>query len=145
MGRHPRQGCGKTGALSLPMLRTWRILSSNSHHLYTMAGLTEHTANSLTLLNTLVHPQYFPFPWAPTLHAARISLVYQSSIQQSKTKSFWGPYIAGYLITCWAGGVATHLLLGLPPPMAFSFHPYINYLTVHLVLTAFFSAFPSVR
>ena len=36
-------------------------------------------------------------------------------------------------------------MLGLPPPMLYSFGPWINYLTVHFVLTALFSFFPSVR
>ena len=100
------------------------------------------TLNYLT--SNVVHPTYFPYLWAPTLHAARVSLVYQT-LSRKAPKSRWGTYLAGYLISCWAGGIITHLMLGFPPPMAYSFQPYINYLGVHLVLTGFFDLFPFVR
>jgi hypothetical protein len=37
----------------------------------------------------------------------------------------------------------THHLLGVPPPVLYSFHPYINYLAVHLALTFVFHIFPT--
>lgn len=47
-------------------------------------------------------------------------------------------------MACWGGGVLTHLIMGLPPPHFYSFHPWINYITVHLVLTAVFNIFPNL-
>ncbi|EDR10180.1 uncharacterized protein LACBIDRAFT_318299 [Laccaria bicolor S238N-H82] len=91
---------------------------------------------------TLVHPVYFPYPLAPALHAARISIAFQIAQRKSPASPSWGTYIFGYLITCWAGGLLSHFLLGLPPPMLYSFHPYIIYITVHLVSTLLFSLFP---
>jgi hypothetical protein len=55
------------------------------------------------------------------------------------------PVLIPSVYQCWGGGVLTHLLLGLPPPMFYAFGPWINYLTVHFVLTSFFSFFPAVR
>ncbi|TEB30930.1 hypothetical protein FA13DRAFT_1792055 [Coprinellus micaceus] len=76
-----------------------------------LEALTDSTSSALTFIVTqVVHPAYFPFLWAPTLHAAR--------------------------------GVITSLLLGLPPPMAYSVQPWINYISVHLALTALFDTFP---
>ncbi|KAG2001807.1 hypothetical protein CC2G_013006 [Coprinopsis cinerea AmutBmut pab1-1] len=34
--------------------------------------------------------------------------------------------------------------MGLPPPQFYSFHPWVNYITVHLVLTAFFNFYPNL-
>ena len=48
------------------------------------------------------------------------------------------------LLQCWGGGLLSHLLLGLPPPMLYSFGPAINYITVHLFVTLFFKHFPDV-
>lgn len=48
------------------------------------------------------------------------------------------------LLQCWGGGLLSHLFLGLPPPMLYSFGPAINYLTVHLIVTLFFQYFPDV-
>ncbi|KAF5339847.1 hypothetical protein D9611_009160 [Ephemerocybe angulata] len=112
-----------------------------------MDNLLISTSDALKFLSTnVVHPTYFPYLWAPTLHAARISLVYQTLARKAGLGTYskfpWGPYIAGYLVSCWAGGIITNFLLGMPPPMAYSFQPYINYLAVHLGLTAFFSVFP---
>lgn len=114
-----------------------------------IARLAILNADALKFLSTtVVHPTYYPYFWAPTLHAARISLVYQMLARKSGLGSYskfpWGPYLAGYLIACWAGGIITNVMLGMPPPQAYSFHPYINYLSVHLGLTAIFSSYPSV-
>ncbi|KAJ3571724.1 hypothetical protein NP233_g3566 [Leucocoprinus birnbaumii] len=111
-----------------------------------MAGILGPLANSLKYITTTkVHPA-FPYLIGPTVHAARISIAYQANARKSPdARSLsWGTYIAGYLIMCWGGGLSTHFLLGLPPPMLYSFGPWINYLTVHLVLTAVFTFFPSL-
>lgn len=108
-----------------------------------LEALTDSTSSALTFIVTqVVHPAYFPFLWAPTLHAARMSVVFQTIMRKTNFRMGWGPYIAGYLISCWAGGVITNLLLGLPPPMAYSVQPWINYISVHLALTALFDTFP---
>jgi len=96
------------------------------------------------LTTTQVHSFWFPYLLAPTLHAARISIAFQANARRSSAMLSWGTYILGYLIMCWGGSLLSHFLLGLPPPMLYSFHPYINYLTVHLVLTGFFTLFPSL-
>ncbi|KAF9044262.1 hypothetical protein BJ165DRAFT_188963 [Panaeolus papilionaceus] len=110
--------------------------------------VSEHLApisDALVLLNTrTVHPVLFPFALAPTLHAARVSTIFQANTRRSPAALSWGTYIIGYLIMCWGGGLGSSLLLGLPPPMLYSFRPAVNYLTVHLVLTALFSVFPGL-
>jgi len=42
----------------------------------------------------------------------------------------------------WGGGILSHFLLGVPPPMLYSFHPSINYISVHLLVTLVFQIFP---
>lgn len=107
-----------------------------------MAGILGPFVNILKYITTTkVHPA-FPYLIGPTLHAARISIVYQANARKSPPLT-WGTYIVGYLIMCWGGGLLTNFMLGLPPPMLYSFGPWINYLTVHFVLTALFSFFPS--
>jgi hypothetical protein len=44
----------------------------------------------------------------------------------------------------WGGGLISHFLLGLPPPMLYSFHPAINYLSIHLLVTLIYQIFPDV-
>ncbi|THU98641.1 hypothetical protein K435DRAFT_777403 [Dendrothele bispora CBS 962.96] len=44
----------------------------------------------------------------------------------------------------WGGMLFSHLLLSLPPPALVSIHPYINYLSVHLLFTGLFYAFPGL-
>lgn len=111
-------------------------------------ALLSSTISGLSFISSqIVHPTYFPYPWAPVLHSARISLVFQTLGRRNSAswkKLFWGPYIVGYLLACWGGGVLTHLTMGLPPPQFYSFHPWINYITVHLVLTALFNVFPGL-
>jgi hypothetical protein len=56
-------------------------------------------ADALVYINTTkVHPVWFPYAIAPTLHAARISIVYQSNARRSPSALSWGTYITGYLI-----------------------------------------------
>jgi hypothetical protein len=56
-------------------------------------------ADALVFINTTkVHPVFFPYPIAPTLHAARISMIYQSNARRSPSPLSWGTYITGYLI-----------------------------------------------
>ncbi|KAF9465960.1 hypothetical protein BDZ94DRAFT_1306685 [Collybia nuda] len=100
-------------------------------------------ADALAALSSPVHKDWFPYALAPTIHAARISIAYQANARRSSGSLSWGTYIAGYLIMCWGGTLLTHNLLGVPPPVLHSFHPYINYLTVHLALTYIFQSFPA--
>ncbi|KAF8632670.1 hypothetical protein AX17_004802 [Amanita inopinata Kibby_2008] len=110
-----------------------------------LARLLRPVADSLVFLGTTkVHETLYPFALAPTLHAARISIAYQSNARKSTRPLSWPTYLAGYLVMCWGGGVFSHLLLGLPPPVFYSFSPYINYITVHIALTALFSKKPSL-
>ncbi|KAF8154520.1 hypothetical protein B0H34DRAFT_716857 [Crassisporium funariophilum] len=109
------------------------------------ANYLQPIADVLVYINTTkVHPVWFPYPLASTLHAARISMVYQANARRSPTPLSWGTYLTGYLIMCWGGGLLSHFLLGLPPPMLYSFSPSINYITVHLVMTVFFKIFPDL-
>lgn len=40
--------------------------------------------------------------------------------------------------------IISHTLLSMPPPVLYSFHPYINYISTHLFLTAVFTLFPDL-
>ncbi|KAF5349013.1 hypothetical protein D9758_012679 [Tetrapyrgos nigripes] len=99
-------------------------------------------ADALSFLGTPVHPTLFPYPWATTLHAARISLVYQFLSLPHKQNLSWKPYLTGFLLMSWGGALFSHSLLSLPPPQILSIHPYINYLVPHLLLTFVFTLFP---
>lgn len=44
----------------------------------------------------------------------------------------------------WGGMLFSHLLLSLPPPVLYAPQPWINYISVHLILTFLFSLAPSV-
>ena len=53
------------------------------------------------LTTTLVHPAYYPYPWATTLHAARISLVYRgrlSALGNADGRLGRGAEFAGFLM-----------------------------------------------
>ncbi|KAF5354313.1 hypothetical protein D9756_007202 [Leucocoprinus leucothites] len=110
-----------------------------------MASVLGPLANTLKYITTTkVHPA-FPYLIGPTVHAARISIAFQANARKSPGAPLsWGTYIAGYLLMCWGGGLLTNFMLGLPPPMLYSFGPWVNYLTVHFVLTALFTFFPSL-
>ncbi|KAF8877941.1 hypothetical protein CPB84DRAFT_1966259 [Gymnopilus junonius] len=112
------------------------------------SSVTEYlrpVADAFVFINTTkVHPIWFPYALAPTLHAARISMVFQSNARKSPTPLSWGTYIFGFLIMAWGGGLLSHFWLGLPPPMLYSFHPAINYISVHLFFTLLFQAFPDL-
>ncbi|KAF4566255.1 hypothetical protein AB1N83_010900 [Pleurotus pulmonarius] len=95
------------------------------------------------LTTSVVSPSYFPYVYGSTLHAARISIAFQFNARRSQRPHSWGTYVVGYLIMAWGGSVISHILLSLPPPQLYSIQPYINYLTVHFFLTAFFQQFPS--
>ena len=68
--------------------------------------------NALIAMSQPVHPTLFPFPWVSTLHAARISIIYQANARRSPTTVPWATYIAGYLIM-----VCIHLTLYSIPDM----------------------------
>ncbi|KAF9049325.1 hypothetical protein BDZ89DRAFT_1057678 [Hymenopellis radicata] len=111
----------------------------------TLAYVLRPCADALTFLTTTkVHSTLFPYPWAPTLHAARISMAYQANMRRTSSNLSWGTYLAGYLVMCWGGMVISHSLLSMSPPILYSIHPYINYLSTHLVLTAVFNFFPQL-
>ncbi|KAK7454098.1 hypothetical protein VKT23_011610 [Stygiomarasmius scandens] len=102
-------------------------------------------ADGLSFIQThKVHSTLFPYPWANTLHAARISLAFHSLSSKQPTKLGWKTHLAGFLVMSWGGMLFSHLLLSLPPPAILSVQPYINYLAVHLLLTAVFHAFPGL-
>ncbi|PPQ97922.1 hypothetical protein CVT26_002984 [Gymnopilus dilepis] len=102
-------------------------------------------ADAFVLINsTKVHPVWFPYAWAPTLHAARISMIFSWNARKSPTPLSWGTHIAGFLIMAWGGGLLSHFWLGLPPPLLYSFQPAINYISVHLFLTLLFQTLPDV-
>ncbi|GLB40969.1 hypothetical protein LshimejAT787_0901840 [Lyophyllum shimeji] len=111
-----------------------------------MALPLEQLAKGMTFIGKPVHATLFPYPIAATIHAARISVVYQNNCRAatagSNAKLPWPTYIAGYLVMTWGGSVMTHFLLQLPPPMLYSTTPYIIYLTTHLTLTLLFHLFP---
>ncbi|KAF8192925.1 hypothetical protein BJ912DRAFT_249835 [Pholiota molesta] len=109
------------------------------------ANYLNPVADALVYINTSkVHHIWFPFPWAPTLHAARVSMIFHTNARRSPAKLSWGTHIAGYLIMCWGGGLLSHFLLGLPPPMLYSFDPSIIYISVHLLVTSVFYLFPDL-
>ncbi|KIK71016.1 hypothetical protein GYMLUDRAFT_33122 [Collybiopsis luxurians FD-317 M1] len=103
-------------------------------------------ADGFKLLGNVVHPYLFPFPWFATLHAARISLAFQSNTRRLGTHSElgWKSYIAGFCLMSWGGMLFSHLLLNQPPPVLYAFQPWISYISVHLFLTFMFSMIPSV-
>ncbi|KAG7450863.1 uncharacterized protein BT62DRAFT_962721 [Guyanagaster necrorhizus] len=102
-------------------------------------------ADALTFLTTTrVHPTLFPYPWASTLHATRVSMAYQNNMRRTGSKLSWGTYITGYLIMCWGGMVLSHTLLSIPSPILFCINPYINYIVPHLVVTILFAIFPNI-
>ncbi|EGN97159.1 hypothetical protein SERLA73DRAFT_74862 [Serpula lacrymans var. lacrymans S7.3] len=103
------------------------------------------TSLTQVVSKTVVHSTIFPFTLAPTLHAARISIAFQAQVRASGNKPnlTWAMYLAGFLIMSWGGSIWTHMLLSLPPPPLYSFSLWINYLSVHLCLTAFFHIFPT--
>ncbi|KAF9474648.1 hypothetical protein BDN70DRAFT_884577 [Pholiota conissans] len=109
------------------------------------ANHLQPVADALVYINTSkVHPFWFPFPWAPTLHAARVSMIFHTNARRSPAQLSWGTHIIGYLIMCWGGSLLSHFLLGLPPPMLYSFDPSITYISVHLFITSIFYLFPDL-
>lgn len=48
------------------------------------------------------------------------------------------------ILKAWAGGVFSQVLLGEYPPQIYSIDPWIVYVSVHVLLTGFFQAFPTV-
>ncbi|RDB19172.1 hypothetical protein Hypma_014221 [Hypsizygus marmoreus] len=109
-----------------------------------LQALTE----GVRLIAKPVHAAYFPYPIAPTIHAARISIAYQANARAANVgtngKLSWPTYIAGYLVMAWGGTVITHTLLQLPPPMLYSAAPYVIYLSTHLALTLLFGVFSTL-
>ncbi|KAK7057272.1 hypothetical protein R3P38DRAFT_2840331 [Favolaschia claudopus] len=99
-------------------------------------------STALAALGTPVHKTLFPYPWGPTLHASRISLVFHTNLQASGTPLSWGAHLFGYLLMCWGGSFASHFLLGIPSPQIYALGPWINYTMVHLFFTALFDYFP---
>ncbi|KAJ7703288.1 hypothetical protein B0H17DRAFT_1042603 [Mycena rosella] len=96
----------------------------------------------LAVLGTPVHSTLFPYVWGTTLHAARISIVFHTNMRASSSRLNWGQHILGFLLMCWGGSLASHLLLSLPPPQLYAPGPWINYSAVHLLFTVLFHYFP---
>ena len=85
--------------------RAWVYVTPFTGSVHTMelalatANYLHPIADALVFINTTkVHPVWFPYAVAPTLHAARISIVYQSNARRSPSALSWGTYITGYLI-----------------------------------------------
>ena len=128
-----------------------------------MADNLSPISNAFIILNTVkIHPVFYPFALGSTLHAARVSINFQSMARRSPTPLSWGQHITGFLIVvrtfllhpfsvshfvkkAWGGGLLSSLLLGLPSPVFYSFYPYVNYISVHLFMTAILNKFPQVR
>lgn len=64
----------------------------------TTAAFSPVAAALVYLTTTTVHPSYFPYPLAPTLHAARVSIAYQANARKGTAVLSWGTYLAGFLI-----------------------------------------------
>ncbi|PPQ69709.1 hypothetical protein CVT25_012972 [Psilocybe cyanescens] len=112
-----------------------------------VANYLRPIADALVYINTTkVHPVWFPFALAPTLHAARVSMIFQANARRASPAAplSWGTHIAGFLMMSWGGGLLSHFLLGLPPPMLYSFYPAVNYISVHLVVTLIFKILPDL-
>ena len=64
-------------------------------------------SNAFLVLNSVkVHPVFYPFALGSTLHAARVSINFQSTARRSPIPLSWGQHIIGFLIV-----VSYHLLL----------------------------------
>lgn len=86
-------------------MASWQLailFATNYHDMELAIAVSNHlapVANALVYLNvTKVHPIWFPYSLAPTLHAARISMIYQTNARKSTTPLSWGTYIVGFLI-----------------------------------------------
>ncbi|KAJ7783044.1 hypothetical protein B0H16DRAFT_1709874 [Mycena metata] len=99
-------------------------------------------STALALLRTPVHATIFPYPWATTLHASRISMVFHTNLRNTNSRLSWGAHLLGFLLMCWGGSLTSHLLLSLPPPQLYALGPWINYSAVHLLFTVLFHYFP---
>ncbi|KAJ7045426.1 hypothetical protein C8F04DRAFT_1064735 [Mycena alexandri] len=99
-------------------------------------------ATALALLRTPVHATIFPYPWATTLHASRISMVFHTNLQATNSRLSWGAHLFGFLLMCWGGSLSSHLLLSLPPPQLYALGPWINYSAVHVLFTVLFHYLP---
>ncbi|KAJ4486169.1 hypothetical protein J3R30DRAFT_3444721 [Lentinula aciculospora] len=101
-------------------------------------------AEGFNFLGNSVNPSLYPFPWFSTLHAARISLAFQSNTRRLGTHNAlgWKGYIGGFCLMSWGGMVFSHILLNLPPPVLYAPQPWVNYISVHLFLTFVFSLMP---
>ncbi|KAJ6586836.1 hypothetical protein DFH09DRAFT_1307945 [Mycena vulgaris] len=96
----------------------------------------------LAALGTPVHTTLFPYVWGSTLHAARISIVFHTNMRTTSSHLSWGAHMFGFLLMCWGGSLASHLLLSLPPPQLYAPGPWINYSAVHLLFTVLFHYLP---
>lgn len=107
------------------------------------------------LLSTPVHASLFPYPLLSTLHAARISLVHRAlsqkawqatseDVRRSRGRPTWAYDIVGFLVMCWGGSILNNVMLTSTPPFLLSIHPFLNYVSVHLLLSAILSLFPNL-
>jgi hypothetical protein len=55
-------------------------------------------SDAFAKLGTHVHPTWYPFALGQTLHAVRVSVVFQSAARRSPTPLSWGQWFVGYLI-----------------------------------------------
>ena len=77
------------------------LLAPNPHMEFALGAASYLTpvADALVYINTTkVHPVWFPYVLAPTLHAARVSTVFHSNARRSPAPLSWGTHIVGYLV-----------------------------------------------
>lgn len=76
------------------------------------------------------------------LHAARISLAFQTNKRRMESRLSFTQDMAGFLIMCWGGSLTVAFLLSAPAPQLVSSMPWIVYPAVHLALSSLFHFVP---
>jgi len=111
------------------------------------APILRPLASLITAATEPLSSTYYPYPLANTLHAARIHMAYRGRTEMLGFKGKKSRLVdwAGFLIMCWGGSFLTSFLVGLPPPQLLSIHPWINYLSVHIILSVLLPTLPAPR
>ncbi|KAN0062888.1 hypothetical protein ACQY0O_004709 [Thecaphora frezii] len=104
---------------------------------------------------TPVHPTLYPFPWATTLHALRVSLAYRHLCKAAKQRRIaeagehkrfdvaWQRHLAGFLVMAWGGSFLSNYLLTQIPSQLLTVQPWLNYLSVHFATGIALTLFPA--
>ncbi|EPQ27208.1 uncharacterized protein PFL1_05131 [Pseudozyma flocculosa PF-1] len=119
-----------------------------SNALTPLAALNAH-------MMTPVHPTAYPFPWATTLHALRVSLAYRGickgfkarrRAQGKKDDELQVGMLreaAGFLVMAWGGSFLSNYILTQIPGQLISVQPWLNYLSVHYAVGFLLTLFPA--